>query len=173
MFYISEEYQLPSFTYLAEALVGDDIFAVPGNTSDNTSIMDFDVQGDGGPEAVSDFNPIIPATSNTPEPLEPVMVSTCQTLDQAHVGEVLIVSGKTSNKKRSRLSNETPPPIAAKRQNAIKPVDDVRWDDFRRMKNAEKMGQRYQKEGMGIVNGITFAHHTSERKTWTGRLYHV
>ncbi|KAG8313535.1 hypothetical protein J6590_002006 [Homalodisca vitripennis] len=68
---------------LAEALVGDDIFAVPGNTSDNISVMDFDVQGDGGPEAVSDFNPIIPATSNTPEPLEPVMVSTCQTLDQA------------------------------------------------------------------------------------------
>ncbi|KAG8285912.1 hypothetical protein J6590_071328 [Homalodisca vitripennis] len=42
-----------------------------------------------------------------------------------HVGEVLIVSGKTSNKKGGRPSNETPPPIAAKRQNAIKPVDDV------------------------------------------------
>uniref|UniRef100_A0A1B6HXF8 PiggyBac transposable element-derived protein domain-containing protein n=1 Tax=Homalodisca liturata TaxID=320908 RepID=A0A1B6HXF8_9HEMI len=27
-----------------------------------------------------------------------------------HVGEVLIVSGKTSNKKRGRPSNETPPP---------------------------------------------------------------
>ncbi|KAG8269852.1 hypothetical protein J6590_098436 [Homalodisca vitripennis] len=68
---------------LAEALIGDDIFAVPGNTSDNISVMDFDVQGDGGPEAVSDFNHIILVTSNTPEPLEVVMVCTCQTLDQA------------------------------------------------------------------------------------------
>ncbi|XP_046685653.1 piggyBac transposable element-derived protein 3-like [Homalodisca vitripennis] len=108
--------------------------------------------------------------SNTPEPLEPVMVSTCQTLDQAwndnstvNLASNFIGSGKidtckrwdkknkvyiqvqrpevvqrynksmggvdkTSNKKRGRPSSETPPPIAAKRQNAIKPVDDVRWD---------------------------------------------